>query len=201
MAAGILARVPEDLEELTQEVILGACESLGLRSEAQRGRNTWSIEFGAEALVDSLPGVPAGSSFLGTFDREEGVEKETIDFFASGHPLVEGILTELAEGRRGQVALLEMDAAAGEEPGFGLVALYREGAGLEAAVIDAEGRERPEWARRVTRRPVRTRRVVARSWTERPEWSEAIRRLGSRLRRSDPPLAVLACRFLPRRQE
>jgi len=79
------------------------------------------------------------------------------------------------------------------------VALYREGAGLEAEAIDAEGRERPEWARRVTRRPLRTRRVVARSWTERPEWSEAIRQLGSRLRRNDSPLAVLACRFLPRR--
>lgn len=199
MAGEILERVPEDLEELTREVILGACESLGLSSEVQRGRDTWSIEFGAEALVDHLPGVAAGSSYLGTFDREEGVEKETIDFFASGHPLVEGILSELAEGRRGQVALLELDAAAGEEPGFGLVALYRRGPGFEARAVDATGRSRPEWARRATSRPLRTRRVAARSWTERPEWSEAIRRLGSCLGREEQPLAVLALRVLPPR--
>jgi hypothetical protein len=29
---------------------------------------------------------------VGTFDREEAVEDESIDFFASGHPLVEGVL-------------------------------------------------------------------------------------------------------------
>ena len=49
-------------------------------------------ELGNEAVVDSLPGVPGGSSFVGTFDREEAVEDESIDFFASGHPLVEGVL-------------------------------------------------------------------------------------------------------------
>lgn len=36
--------------------------------------------------------VPGGSSFVGTFDREEAVEDEAVDFFASGHPLVEGVL-------------------------------------------------------------------------------------------------------------
>ena len=57
---------------------------MGLHVEAQRGVATYSIELGNRAMVESLPGVPGGSHFLGTFDREEAVENESIDFFASG---------------------------------------------------------------------------------------------------------------------
>jgi ATP-dependent helicase HepA len=92
MAEGILARVPAELDALTERVVTNACTRLGFRVEHVRGRRTFAIEFGNEAVVDSLPGVPGGSAFVGTFDREEAVEDETIDFFASGHPLVEGIL-------------------------------------------------------------------------------------------------------------
>ena len=92
MAEGILARVPGELDALTERVVTNACTRLGFRVEHVRGRRTFAIEFGNEAVVDSLPGVSGGSAFVGTFDREEAVEDETIDFFASGHPLVEGIL-------------------------------------------------------------------------------------------------------------
>jgi ATP-dependent helicase HepA len=102
MAAGILARVPNDLDELTERIVTTACARLGFRVEHLRGRRIFAIEFGNEAIVDSLPGVPGGSAYVGTFDREEGVEDESIDFFASGHPLVEGVLAyfeDLEDGR------------------------------------------------------------------------------------------------------
>ena len=92
MAAGILARVPPDLDALIAHVVTETCLRLGFRVEHLRGRAIHAIELGNEAVVDSLPGVPGGSSFVGTFDREEAVEDESIDFFASGHPLVEGVL-------------------------------------------------------------------------------------------------------------
>ena len=92
MAARILARVPPDLDALTERIVTTACARLGFRVEHLRGRRIFAIEFGNEAIVDSLPGVPGGSAYVGTFDREEAVEDESIDFFASGHPLVEGIL-------------------------------------------------------------------------------------------------------------
>ena len=69
--------------------------------------------------MDSLPGVPGGTSFLGTFDREEALEDERLDFFASGHPLVEGILAHLEESRLGRVAVLRV--AIGSETGRGLL--------------------------------------------------------------------------------
>jgi len=92
MAEGILARVPAELDALTERVVVNACTRLGFHVQHLRKRRTFAIEFGNEAVVDSLPGVPGGSAYVGTFDREEAVEDESIDFFASGHPLVEGIL-------------------------------------------------------------------------------------------------------------
>jgi len=97
MAAGILARVPPDLDSLTERIVTNVCIRLGFRVEHLRGRSIYAIELGNEAVVDSLPGVPGGSAYVGTFDREEAVEDESIDFFASGHPLVEGILAHVED--------------------------------------------------------------------------------------------------------
>ena len=115
MAAGILARVPADLDALNQDVVVAACERLGLRRRAPRAAGASSrSSFGNEALVDSLPGVPGGSSFVGTFDREEAVEDETLDFFASGHPLGRGRARALRGRRRsGRVARFERRDRAG----------------------------------------------------------------------------------------
>ncbi len=97
MAPAILARVPADLDELTARVITTACARLGFRVEHLRGRRIYAIELGNEAIVDSLPGVPGGSAYVGTFDREEAVEDESVDFFASGHALVEGVLAHFED--------------------------------------------------------------------------------------------------------
>jgi ATP-dependent helicase HepA len=99
MGARILAEVPPDLDALTERIVTSICSRLGFRVEHVRGRRTFAIELGNEALVDSLPGVPGGSAYVGTFDREEAVEDESIDFFASGHPLVEGVLAFVEDER------------------------------------------------------------------------------------------------------
>ena len=101
LGPSILARVPGDLDALMEQVVVNAASRLGFRIEQVRGRRAYAIEFGNEALIDSLPGVPGGSSFVGSFDREYAVEDESIDFFASGHPLVEGLLAHFDEDRKG----------------------------------------------------------------------------------------------------
>ena len=115
MAAGILARVPAELDALNEEVVVTACIGLGFTIERPRGRRIFAIELGNGALVDGLPGVPGGSSYVGTFDREEALEEETLDFFASGHPLVEGIFAHFEESALGRVARFEVD----NRPGAG----------------------------------------------------------------------------------
>ena len=55
--------------------------------------------------------MSAGSTWVGTFDREEAVEDEGLDFFASGHPLVEGVFAYFEDSPLGRVArfTLEID--------------------------------------------------------------------------------------------
>ena len=107
---------------LNQEVVVTACIGLGFTIEHPRGHRIFAIELGNAALVDGLPGVPGGSSYVGSFDREEAVENEMIDFFASGHPLGEGIFAHYEDSALGRVVRFEIEI--GDEPGEGLVALY-----------------------------------------------------------------------------
>ena len=189
-AEAILARVPADIDELTEDVVLGACAQLGLRVEEHRGGRVHSILFGNHAKVDSLPGVQGGASFLGTFDRAEAVADESIDYYASGHPLVEGLLAELDDGPLGRTAILHVDAKGGS--GLGLLALYRTERGFEAVCVDVAGVARPDWAEILTARPLRSRRVKTEPLVEQPGWAEGIRMMAERLPRRDRPAAVAA---------
>jgi ATP-dependent helicase HepA len=196
MAEPILARVPPGLEELTREIILLASERLGLHVEEHRRGRRHSVELGSEARVESLPGVPTGASFLGTFIREEAVDDDSIDFFASGHPLVEGVLAHLEDSPSGRVALLDARGDSQVET-FGLLAIYRKGAGFDALAVDASGQERSDWARLLTRRPLKSRRVKAEAWTDQPSWPALIRSLAARLEGRGRPVALAAVRIRP----
>jgi ATP-dependent helicase HepA len=194
MAAGLLARVPPDLDALNESVVVRAASRFGFEVEAQSGERTWRIEYGYEALVDHFFGVPLGTALLGTFSRERGVEEETLDFFSSGHPLVEGILAELEEGPRGRVALLQI---AGEEETFGLLALYRDArdaADWRAVAVDAKGAPRSNLARRLTTGYLETEPIEAKKWTAQASWKKAIRRMADALPKDEKPQALAAFR-------
>jgi ATP-dependent helicase HepA len=189
MAAGILARVPAELDALNEEVVVTACIGLGFTIERPRGRRIFAIELGNRALVDSLPGVPGGSSYVGSFDREEALEEETLDFFASGHPLVEGIFAHYEESALGRVARFEV--AIGREPGDGLVAFYKDGPAYEVIAIDSTGRARHDWAAAFGKRPIRARPVTD-APIEGRHWSGMVRRLGPLLEPTRRPHALAA---------
>ena len=196
MAGAILARVPPQLDALHEEVVSTACERLGLRADEHPSARTWSIELGGESLIDSLPGVSGGASFLGTFDRETAVADESLDFFAAGHPLVEGLLAHLEDGALGRVAVLSVSI--GTETGQGLLALYREGegAGFLAVAVDERGRRRPDWAAALVQRPLRTRRGGSRA-AEEAGWAGRIRGLAKALDPGRAPVAVAALIVAP----
>lgn len=194
MVPEILARVPPDLDRLNEDVVMRALHRFGFDTDPQSGRRTWVIEFGYEALLDHLPGIPPGSRWLGTFDREEAVERETLEFFATGHPLVEGVLAELEEGPRGRVALLQVP---GDEEVFGLLALYRRGPDFEVVAVDGKGKPRPDLAARLTRETLQPEPVDPKKWTGQASWGKVIQRMTAAL--PDPkPLAVAAFRVRKR---
>jgi len=195
MAAGILARVPAELDALNEEVVITACIGLGFTIEHPRGRRIFAIELGHNALVDGLPGVAGGSSYVGTFDREEAVEKETIDFFASGHPLVEGIFAHFEDSAFGRVVRFEVEI--GTEHDAGLVAIYKDGPVFEVVAIDSAGQTRPDWAAAMRQRPLGARPITD-DTIESVDWAVMVRRLGSQLDAARRPHALAAIVVRPR---
>ncbi|HYB93755.1 MAG TPA: helicase-related protein [Vicinamibacterales bacterium] len=194
MAPAILARVPKDLDELNQEVVINAAIGLGFTIAHPPGHRVFSIELGSGATVDGLPGVPGGSGYVGTFDREEAVENEFIDFFASGHPLVEGIFAHYEESPIGRAVRFEIKM--GDEVDAGLVAIYKEGRAFEVIAIDVAGNARPEWAAAVLRRPIVVRPVMGQE-AKSVEWRAMVRRLGAQLDPTRKLHAVAAIEVRP----
>ena len=186
MAAEIMARIPPELDTLTEEIVLAACARFGFAIEQPRGRHVFAIELGHEAMVESLPGVPAGASFVGTFNRDKAVEDETLDFFASGHPLVEGLFSYVEDSAIGRVAQLEI--AIGDERGEGIVVIYRDGSTVDVVALDSSGRRRPEWAAAFLEHPLPARRID-RDVAAARAWRATIRRVGARL---DPSRSLYA---------
>lgn len=191
MAETVLGRVPEELDALIEDVVTRASARFGFRSEELRARRSWVIEFGSGSLIDHLPNVAAGASFRGTFDREVAVDDESLDFFASGHPLVEGILAELAEGPRGRVALLQLP---GDEEIFGLLALYKRGAEWEAIAVDGKGQRREDLAEMLTSQESNFEHVDIRRWTSQRGWKKGILKLAEAMGEEETPQAVAAFR-------
>jgi ATP-dependent helicase HepA len=186
MAPGILGRVPFELDALTERVVVSASARLGFGVERMRGRSKFAIELGNEALVDSLPGVPGGSSFVGSFDREEAVQDESIDYFASGHPLVEGLLVSLDDSQEGRVAYIEVS---GHDRNAGLVAIYREGLLFDVVALDADGKLHPEWCASLRHGRARVSPVRSEQG-RRIDWAAVVRRAGARLEPARRPYAV-----------
>ena len=177
MAAAILARVPAELDELNQEVVVTASIGLGFTIAHPRGHRVFSIELGNGSLVDGLPGVPGGSGYVGTFDREEAVANEAIDFFSSGHPLVEGIFAHYEESPLGRAVRFEI--AIGQDTGEGIVAIYKDGPAFEVVALDDKGQVRLDWAEAVLQRPIGARPIA--KVNEHDGWKTMVRQLGERL--------------------
>jgi ATP-dependent helicase HepA len=174
--AKIVDSVPEDLESRTRRFCLSAANELGMKIVEKGGTAIYYLELGSSLTVETLPGVGEDSRWIGTFDRREALEKEEMDFFACGHPLVEGLLLELADGSRGRAGICELPHE--EEAGVGLFCAYRQGSGWQPVVVDGRGELRPEWASMVIDALPRARSVKPDQWKRNELWADAVRELG-----------------------
>ena len=202
-ADGILARVPMELQDTLKDIVLRGSHELGLQVEEHREGKRYSIELDPRARVDSLPFVGKEGSFLGSFDRLEAVGDETIDFFASGHPLVEGLLAHMDDAKFGRTALFFLEAPDEKSKGFGLLAAYKttDGAGAsggyELRAIDSKGNERPDWVKLVDQVPFPGKVVTQpKRWLEQAAWPTLVRRIGAKLESEGRPVAVAGMRLV-----
>ncbi len=104
----IMAQVPRDLEDLTERFCTDAAQRVGLDLIEKEEESTYSFEYGSRVVVDAIPGLAPESHYLGTFSREEAIRAQEIDFFASGHVVVEGLLAELEDSTEGAVGALHI---------------------------------------------------------------------------------------------
>ena len=89
----------------------------------------------------------------------------------------------------GRVARFEL--ALGRSAGEGLVVIYKQPAGFDVVAVDADGRERTDWAEAIrNERPLRARRVS--DTAEDDRWTVMVRRLAARLEPGRRPHAVAA---------
>ena len=188
LAGPILARVPADLDRLNESVVVEACRRYGFEVVEHPEEQSWYLEFGEGAVVEGLPGLAEGSRWLGTFDRRVAVERETIDFFAAGHPLVEGVLGELEDTGVGQVANLAAVGTGQRAAGF-VLAVRRGPGDVLVTICDDAGREHPDWERFLFGPQARVRAVAPNDWSAAA--ADQLREL-ARMARSGGELIALA---------
>lgn len=191
-AQGILDRIPLELDSLYSSLILEACRQYGFSVEQKRGEDTWYIEYGNESVVDHLPGAVEGSCWLGTFNRKEATAREDLEFFSSGHPLAEGVLMELEDGIRGQVALVDIPADGME--GFGFLIFKKAESELKPIIIDVSEKPRNKWLKAVLTSVPTWREANPKEWgliddESKDAWGESVRRI---LQRHNNEIAFLA---------
>jgi len=198
-AEQLLALVPPTLETLTRRFSLGAANDLGLKIVDKGGTALYYLELGTSLTVETIPGVPDGSRWLGTFDRVEALQKDEFDFFASGHPLVEGLLLELEDGTRGRTAMFTVPSA--ELRGAGVICVFKDGAEFQSIVFDTKGEQRPEWATQIIESLPKARPAKPEELKLDARAADGIRELGSMCELEVSETAVLECaaffRFVP----
>lgn len=77
---------------------------LGIRTR-KRGA-TWEFQWEKDGLLRPLRGLPDQHLVVGTFDRRRALEDESEQFFGPGHPLVDGILGDLANAGEGRATVI-----------------------------------------------------------------------------------------------
>ncbi len=116
------------------------------------------------------------------------MEDETIDFYASGHPLVEGILAHFEESPRGRVAGRDPD---GRGQRRGLAAVYKDGPAFEVVAFDDLGHSRADWAALLRLGPLPAK-GPSRNVAHDPEWADWLERVSELFDSARRPVALLA---------
>jgi len=98
--------IARDLDERLEETVteLARRVGIGVDTDEQVDAFQCAFHFGHALKVEALPGLQLGEerTVLGTFWRDTAVEQEEIDFFATGHPIVESLFGFLRDGPYGR---------------------------------------------------------------------------------------------------
>ncbi|MBJ6760132.1 DEAD/DEAH box helicase family protein [Myxococcaceae bacterium JPH2] len=100
--------VARDLDERLEETVTELARRVGIGVDTDEQVDAFQVafHFGHALKVDGLPGIDVleDRTVLGTFWRDTAVEAEELEYFATGHPLVEALFGFLRDGPYGRSA-------------------------------------------------------------------------------------------------
>jgi ATP-dependent helicase HepA len=104
------------LEEQLEDVCVDVGRRIGLEVDTDENVHPFEVAFtiGAHLRVEALPGMAIPEepvTYLGSFWRETAVARDELDWFATGHRLVEALVGLLRDGEAGRSAVLRSAAA------------------------------------------------------------------------------------------
>ena len=117
-----LWHVARDLDERLEEEVVDLARRVGIQADCEEHVEAFQCQFklGGEMAVDQIPGLDLDSEqpILGSFWRDTAVVQEENDFFATGHPLVEGLFSWARDGELGRAAWVQSDLLKSGAIGF-----------------------------------------------------------------------------------
>ncbi len=101
--------VARDLEERMEDTVVHLARKVGINVDTDEDVDAFqtAFHFGYATNVDALAGLnlQEEKTTLGTFWRETAIEQEEIDYFATGHPIVEALFGMVRDGPFGRLGL------------------------------------------------------------------------------------------------
>src|SRR5512142_136013 len=111
-----LLALSRSLEERLEDVCADVARRVGVDVDTDQNVHPFEIAFtlGAHLRIDALPGmqIPEQSAtHLGSFWRETAVARDELEWFATGHKLVEALVGLVRDGDAGRTAAFRSPAA------------------------------------------------------------------------------------------
>lgn len=98
--------IARDLDERLEECITELADRIGIKVDTDQEVDAFqcAFHFGHALNVEALPGydISGERTVLGTFWRDTAVEQEEIEYYATGHPLVEALFGFVKDGPYGR---------------------------------------------------------------------------------------------------
>lgn len=112
-----LLGVARELDERLEEAVTGIARRVGIGVDTDEQVDAFqcAFHFGHALNVEALPGldVTHERTILGSFWRDTAMEQEELEYFATGHPLVEALFGFLRDGPFGRSAFRHLERRGG----------------------------------------------------------------------------------------
>jgi ATP-dependent helicase HepA len=111
-----LQTLSRSLEEELEEEVVEIARRAGIEADTDENVHPFEVAFtlGAEMKIEALPGMAIpeeARTHLGSFWRETAVARDELEWFATGHRLVEALLGLARDGDAGRAAALRASFA------------------------------------------------------------------------------------------